>query len=305
MHFVVRATVGVALLVATPRPANSCSCGIPFQLVPHHGATNVPTNVGIRLHTDQDLSIVSVTLTDMGTGKSVPIELIAPESVEGYRIQPVGQLSPLTTHKVTFGAGESTFTTGQRLDYDAPDAIKVNEIVIEKMDIGSSCYSDSCSLDTARVAYVAYDTPTDDVAAIVLTWTSDSGLWATLAQPPLLTHTLAESLCGPYFPLPKAREAACARVIAYDLAGNAAVSDEICATQTSCGETIIDEDTGICAVNPSCEIVAAPPTSETFFVQTGGCAAASSGNLGSVFGLLLLACATLRGRVRAFRGTKN
>jgi len=82
---------------------------------------------------------------------------------------------------------------------------------------------------------------------------------------------VSTSICDG-FPAFANDETVCARIIAYDLAGNASVSNQTCTVLSSCGEAVVvDEEQGICGPNPGCEIIPQPQAPAPFEIKQDGC----------------------------------
>ena len=246
-----RLTLAVALaLVVDTRRADACSCAYePAQIWPKDGDTGVPLNarITVRLLQTQRLS---VTLED-AEGNVVPLVVPPrpplPDAVENvyFIAAPSAPLRPNTTYRVTARDEYrpdvfATFTTGISEDQTAPSFSGLVSLQPETMTYPLNGCTNSCvvasggHLSRIRVDFAVL--PSDVVFAELRTRGEDG----VVVRMPIGDRNPKElgfygSDCESGSPVLVPGGRYCARMIAYDVAGNASgESVEICADAAIC-----------------------------------------------------------------------
>ncbi len=300
----------VALVVHT-RPADACTCaGITGPVSPEDTATGVPTNTVLFFNSGIE-PVSAVTLT---APAGTPVALMMETHGSLLIAQPMATLAPNTTYTVSTTVPSqvltTTFTTGAGPDTTAPAFPGVMAIAPEFMQFtsvtgptGQGC--SACDVHYAaddrvsRIHFTFPDPPANTVMlGVEIYIPGDSNL---LEQFGLTPAAFADRLldfrgCGPLAPELREGVTYCARVTAYDAAGNAAgTAAEACATPTACAAQL----------DATCEPVdACLPTddntgsgSDQTTTHTGGCA--SSSGAGLLLALLAFASLLRRNRPQA------
>jgi uncharacterized protein (TIGR03382 family) len=282
-------------VVLHERPAEACSCGPAIPIViPKNGSTNVPvnasvavhgfaTNVSIEIHDRTTPQSLTTTVQDHGTWLRVAASY---EANHEYEV--------VVTHGAeTF---RSTFTTGADMDITPPAFTGLRSVAFETMPwpvLQPDGYcSGSCDhvLD-GRVSRIklGFDLPPADTALLVFSQSHEGVVEELVVWGPWTDHVqLTPGVCN-QVPLVREGDAYCARVIAYDLAGNASGEDiEICDEALDCEPAL--KSAATCEPADVCTVVDAS--------SGGGCN--TSGDSGGLAALgALLAWLSSRRRCRA------
>ena len=237
-------------LVADVRPADSCSCAYePAEIWPVHGATGVPLNarITVRLSSTQNLT---VTLRD-GTGATVPLMFpprpALPDWVEVAILvgTPSAALAPNTTYTITAQDQYrpdvvATFTTGTIEDNTPPAFTGIASLEPETMTYPlNGCYDSCVSASDGHLSRMRFDFPAlpADVVFAELRTHGDNDVVVRQPLPASGAKAIGFSggACDQRSPVLVPGGRYCARLIAYDVAGNAAGGDtEVCATAEIC-----------------------------------------------------------------------
>jgi uncharacterized protein (TIGR03382 family) len=304
------ALLGALAVIATAeRRADACSCEPIEDIVPADGAVDVPLNAVIMV---QRWGVARADRIDVvETGTNAVVASATPETTGSVNITTLAPSAPLaanTTYEVVafpasaFPAPLSTFTTGSETDTTAPVFAGLESVVAESMDV-RECTLNSCVSATSfgwfprlrlgftapsDIAYYALETrnqQNQDVTRQLVFASSGAftdpsnvtGIGCELVKPPTM-HP------GDSF---------CARLIAYDQAGNTAGAEvELCAPVAECAASC-DDDNGV----PNDECPAPPEPLDPTVIdpplapKQGGCSSQglpAAGWLAAMAALLLL-----------------
>lgn len=291
------------------RPADACTCpAIAGPVSPRDAATGVPTNAVLFFDTHLQ-SVDAITLTASDTSQ---VTLMLEPSGGMLIARPATTLAPNATYAVsTTVAGQvltTTFTTGTGPDTAAPSFPGVTSLGPEFMQFttatgptGQGCFA--CDTHYAaddrlsRIHFTFPDPPPDTVMlGVEISMQGDSSPLAQfgLAPAAFADRLIGSSGCGPSSPELHDGVTYCARVTAYDAAGNAAGSSaEACATPMACAAQL----DATCEPLEACLPVDSNPgggSDQTMAPQTGGC----SSSPGAALFLVLFAFAPVLRRTR-------
>ena len=286
--------VAVACLPA--RPAEACSCGvIPHVLSPADGATGVPTNAIVVV--DDVLPADGLFVSLQADGASAPLavayELFAAPSAPGLLVARAGELDPMTAYAFSFGIGSEVlttrFTTGLERDATPPPYAGLSAFTPEQQAYPAPALSMCQSSCVEAVDGMVNRLRLQHLPGDGVIWYRLEVRRADAAAPfydvPLTVdevELIRPFECATRAPVLEGDGAYCARLTAYDAAGNAAGGDvEVCHETVTCKARDVD-----CA-----------PVDECVPVDGCGCALRPGTPAGGS-GLLLLALAVLRRRGR-------
>jgi hypothetical protein len=301
---------GVGLLIAgSPERADACSCGPPtVTMSPADAATGVPVNAIVIVGFDYAYD-VSITLRNEATQEVIPVVQERRATTffgNTYFATPTAPLAPNTkyvavAHDPNQPDATATFTTGDISDTTPPAFSGLAAMSLETMTYPIAnandefCVSSCISAPEGHVSriHLEYtDRPMDAVHVALQLRRVDS---EDAAEVPLTASSpryLGFESCRPNAPNLEPGAEYCARVVAYDVAGNVAGLDapEVCTSAQTCEPVLV----GTCEPSTECRAPAPP--------ETSGCATTRSSSL------LLIALAMLlpkRRTRRAFRGTRR
>lgn len=293
MRLLLSATVLGCVLLGSPEAAEACSCGIPLPYTwPQHEARGVPLNTKLYVAYD-DSSSFEITLRELATSEEVALVV---ESSDiwlrtGQRLW-VGSpaaLEPQTEYQLTWQTEwvwvQTTFTTGATMDMTPPSFEGLESIRLETMTYPIDGCRSSCVEDrSGHISRIHLDYTYPEDAVIVILELLDPTTRQPVDQLTMIrdgaSHYLGFETCEVRAPVLDPEGSYCARLTAYDLAGNASGgSVEICESVTRC------------APEGSCEPAA------TCTPESSGCSAGESP--GGLALLLPLGAALLRRRRRA------
>lgn len=293
----------VLALLARSRPADACSCGLnPTPLSPRPAQTAVPTNAVLFF----DTLLASPSGVTISGGVTYTTE-----THHGYVIlRPTSPLAPNTTYTVTGTTAADpwsmTFTTGAGADTTAPTFAGISAIAPEYMQLTPASTGQGCANcavhysadhEVSRIHF-AYPDPSPDTAllGVEIYIPGDSNpLVEYLGTPAQLANRLLDFQgCAPIAPDLNDGVTYCARITAYDAAGNpAGAAAESCAMPTSCAP---DFDQATCSPTFTClpgDNGSDPVTDPPGASHAGGCST-SPGSASAA--LLVLATAASRRR---------
>jgi hypothetical protein len=294
------ASVTLLALAAAARPAAACTCdGAPVVLSPQPAATGVPRNVRLALYYFfPDYGGPALALRELGTGVEIPLTIEA--VLHGSLIvfaQPDELLAAGAEYEIIvppslFHERVTTFTVGDTLDESPPAFAGLAALAAHTYQFPNP---DGCFLgcisggDRLSRLELTYDLPGADTAFLMLEVRHHDDLGPSHLVPfPWGPQEYVEGMdCWPAIPRLEPGETYCARLLAYDAAGNVAGADaEVCAVARSCAN-IPDEH---CIPERGCR-------------REGGCAAApgsraagSGAALVALAGVVLLAARRRSGR---------
>lgn len=297
--------LAIVSLVVHARPAHACSCGIPGSpMSPANGATQVPRNAVLFF----DASLAPVSQIQLA-GPNIVVVPVTTEQHGAFVIaRPASALAANTTYTVSFTQNSnvmtSTFTTGNSSDTTAPGFPGVMGIRPEYMQFdngtgttGQACVACDVHSQGGRISRIHFDFPDPTGDAVVLGVEiyipGDSNLLEEFAVTPanFTDRLLGFRGCGPTAPNLNENVTYCARVVAYDAAGNAAGSaSEACNTPTAC-EAQMDMT---CEPIDACIAPQGGDAGTGTGTHTGGCA--SSSGAGALLALLAFVPALRRRR---------
>ena len=301
--------LALAALVFDARSAEACTCaGYTGPVSPPDAATGVPTNAVLLFDTAlEPVTAVTLTAPD-ATDVTLMMELHGSLLIA----RPMSTLAPSSVYTVSAtvaGTVQTTrFTTGAGADSTAPTFPGVTAIGPELMQFttatgpgGQGCFA--CDVHYAaddRLSRIRFTFPDPPADAVVLgVEIHIQGETSALAEFGLAPGAFADRLigfrgCGPLSPDLQDGVTYCARVTAYDAAGNSAGgAAEACAAPMACAAQL----DGMCEPVDACLPVDPNPGSgsdQATGTQTGGCA--SSSGAGLVLVLLALAPVVRRAR---------
>ena len=287
------------ILLASPPRADACSCGTePPTVSPTPGANAVPTNAIVIVRYQYAFE-PRVELRDVTTGQLVPISVDVRHPASSYFgttvfARPVAPLAAATTYTVSatndgYPTYDTTFTTGSATDVVAPmfDGIEATSLETMQYPIpqldGSQCHSSCIATYVGHISRIRVDhaaVPADAVHVTLQVRTLDG----PYGSETLLAHGyLGYETCGPSAPVLTADADYCARVVVYDVAGNASGLDrEVCTNAVRCAPRGVDERA--CIPSDECVPIATADTE-----GGGGCASTRVTTLGGALPLALLA----------------
>jgi MYXO-CTERM domain-containing protein len=295
---------GVA--VATEREGRACTCEVLSPIVsPREGASDVPRNA-VVIATFQYANQPVLELVDVTTGQ--PVDL-------GWTVHPsdrIGSFTVFARPAQLLAAGATyeilaapqadyrewrwRFTVGDSIDTTPPSFAGLRGAAFETMRYGSGCTS-SCI--AARDGYVSrirldYDGAPSDAAYLELELRTLDG--QSLARMPVPgVEVLGSHICEPRSPVLEPGTWYCARMIAYDVAGQPAGGTELfCGEAVSCAPAL--KEVGIfCEPSDLCEEAESPPPG---LAPSAGCATGTDPRTPWLFALLGAAIAVVHRRSR-------
>lgn len=286
-----RRTLLTLFVLASPEPADACSCSPNvYALSPPAGATDVPTNAIVIASYD---SHADVELREVG-GAIVPlaIERFGSGVTTGRWLfgRPASPLAPSTEYELAVTVFDTTttrFTTGTQPD-TTPSTASLAEFRPEVMAYPTTdggCINTCIEADSRGLVTRMHVDAASDAALVALDVLESDG--ATVVERLALRdrgpHTVGFSLCNLRAPSLAPDAMYCARLTAYDVAGNAATSDVVCSATVTCASKADPELA--CTPTRVCEIDEPDPLSPVG--ESKGCASTSGGPWWLVLGLLL------------------
>jgi hypothetical protein len=276
-----RALVLVVLpLLLEARPAEACSCASePPVTSPANGAAGVPRNANIlvrdaagtvELREAETDAVVAMTATRRGsTYVGVPDAPLAANTT--YRL----------TLEGTFGTSSTTtFSTSDAMDLEPPAFAGLTSLSPETMTYPiSSCYNSCVEAGgghISRLHLALSDIPAD--AVLLTLQLSQAGVtgWREITLDRERPDYLGFTTCESRAPVLDPEGEYCARVIAYDIAGNRAGDDvEVCTATKRCAPKGFEGADNDCTPSTACE-------------SEGGCQATRSPSWLALAGLALL-----------------
>jgi hypothetical protein len=272
-----------------------CECGLPIAPIsPANAATDVPVNAVV--YYDTSLMDVQLAVHVAASDADVPVQIARHGT---YLVAtPTAPLAAGTTYAVLAGTQRTTFTTGSASDITPPAFAGITSLAPETMaepeqNDGSACVNCSVEYMNGQVSRLrlGYDDPPADAVLLVAS-VYPAGDPASAHEIALTRFAWADRMlgftqCGPLSPQLAADTMYCARITAYDAAGNAAgAGAESCDAAVAC-TPMLDSS---CAPADAC-IPQPPPQGHT---PAAGCTTTSpSGWL-----LALLALVSRRARRR-------
>jgi hypothetical protein len=262
--------LATVIAIARPTPGHACTCiiGGP-EISPVDRATNVPRNAIVIVEYAGASHQETIELTVAGTAELLPIQVVVrrPNDFSGVTAfgTPASLLAPNTTYMVkaidTFQTVTTTFTTGDEIDTEPPvftGLRAMTPISIPYADASASAHCVAVFDGQVSGMQLDYDAAPADVAHLALEIRDrDHDLVDELTVPTSSPHTLGFKLCAPDSPRFVAGVDYCARLVAYDVAGNrAGDSSEVCETAVTC------------APEPN---LSGPKADERCFGATSGC----------------------------------
>ena len=291
------------------RVAGACTCRGPTTYVsPLDGASDVPLNA-VVFTARPDYRSWPLALVEVDTGAEVPTtphggrrQAGAQVVYEWETLQPASPLLPNTKYKIVFddpstGQTGTSFITGATMDSVAPPAVTPSAVGAKRTSQGACNVGNSCG-GIGDGLNVAFTLAAPDVAWIFLELRRQ-GAADPFALIPVVGVTPGEPWstqlgvydCAPPAPDLVVGETYCARLVSFDVAGNAAPGADVCAQMTAC------------ALSATCDSCAAPVAPDAGLGSHGESAAcAVAGRAGPTPTLLLLglglalACARRRRR---------
>jgi MYXO-CTERM domain-containing protein len=276
-----RLLYGAALLVSlgSPRRADACSCGIGrVTLSPVDNQPQVPVN-GVVIATFDYAGTASIELRNVATQEVVPITQdnrrgddsgFSPLTIIATPMTP---LAPNTAYQITAHADTlttdktTTFTTGTATDTTPPIFAGLVAMSPETMTWpiidpnGIGC-AGSCTnvadghISRVHFAYADPDPDTVYLAVQIRRADSDTYVERTLFNS---AKYIGAEVCGVRAPVLDPGVDYCARVVAYDVAGNIAGADaEVCTAAKICAPA----KQGICEPADACDPLP-PPEGES------------------------------------------
>lgn len=285
--------MGLLALVGWSTPAEACSCQSDQVTFPADGATQVPLNVQPTYVSRSAQFSGELLLRENVSGQAIESasEVFERGRSNSYlqRLGPATSLLPDTRYEFVRRGSDSeiilaTFTTGSVEDLEAPLTPQLTSFVPEVMidlPATNSCvggYLRRSSRFRSDIANLSDDT----VYALLLVESSDSEFWQSDTIPLFAGEdfgVLGVSdtwYCGATPPILDLGSRVCARIVAYDVAGNSSSSEEICEDTVQCAGLVDDVSQ---APIPEC----LPPDTGS----RGGCGIAPSSET-SLFALVLL-----------------
>ncbi len=273
--------VAVALVVDA-RAADACSCAFPEpRISPANGAVDVPIDAKLIVRFAIADSII-VSLRDAsGAGVALTTDIRRPYGLyDGVTVfaTPAAPLAANTTYTVTAHRTDAmetitSFRTGSATDQVPPSFGGITAFAPETMEYpivinGGFCIATCISASDGHLSRIGIDAasvPADVVHLALLLRRADDThveeIPLSLAPP----FDLTSDVCLPHARL-EAGVDYCARVVAYDVAGNrAGFETELCTTSATCQPTATDS--GGCTPADAC-LPIDPPTA----ADSGGCA---------------------------------
>lgn len=282
------------VLVAEPRPADACSCAPSVLAVsPTPNATDVPTNAIVIASYD---SHVEVELREVATNAIVPlaVEHFGSGVTTGRWLfgRPTSPLAPTTEYELAVTVFDTTttrFTTGTQTD-TLPTTASLAQFRPEVMAYPTAdggCINTCIEADQrGLVTRMHVDGMAPDAALLTLDVLEADGVTVVerLALRERGPHTVGFSLCNLRAPSLAPDAMYCARLVAFDAAGNAATSDVVCSATATCASKADPELA--CTPTRTCEPVTEPDDPLAPVGEAKGCAATGGGPWW--LGLLLL-----------------
>lgn len=300
-----RAWLCIAALVMLRAPAaDACGCVYPYATVlPVDGTQDAPVNTAIAIvRTDWTRVPITIEVHDVSTAASLPVDVVD----HGTWLRVNATYEPNHDYEVVVSGFEvplrSTFRTGSDVDTTPPVFAGLSSVAFELMKWpvmqpdGTGCTGD-CFIGAdgflPRVIMEFAD-PSPDMQLLVYEQVHD-GIHEEIVAgfPWKIRHRLASDgggeACSP-LPILKRETTYCARLIAYDMAGNTAgEAVEQCGEPVECRGQLAR--TGDCLPSHEC-LPPEPPLVVT--TESSGCQA--GGGRGWALLLLML----LRRRRRAY-----
>jgi MYXO-CTERM domain-containing protein len=295
----------VLAALAAPR-AEACSCAESvFILAPRADQTDVPLNAVVVVESMQGpFAEIPVALrAEAGEPVAVTIALEDRPSTPGRTliVRPATVLEARTTYVIEVGTVSpliSRFTTGTARDDVPPDVLGLTSFTAETQvypfadETGRQCVSSCVSSGTGHVDRVRFDyLPTAELAwvRLELRRASEPEPFDHVTLDPSASFLQSFS-CEPRAPVFEPEGDVCARLVAFDSAGNAAGGDV-----ELCGETVTCRPIAECEPGSNCDPIHESP----FAPRRDGCAVTPS--RAPTVPWLLLALALLAVRRRGGR----
>lgn len=283
---------------------------MPPLVVPAEGTTDVPLNARVIVQYEWILD-TEIELRDAMTGEVVPTmqELRPAPGLQRSTvfIAPMAALAANTSYTVVVPAvGNSSittsFTTGDAVDTSPPAFAGLSALSLETMGFpvldedGSYCLSSCIEANDGRISRIRFDYPDPPADAVFV----EMQLYPI--EQPLGVERVPVSASSPRFfgyetcsaraPRLDPDAEYCARLVAYDMAGNTAgESNEICMTALRCEPRAVESSPGL-SCEPSDECVPVLPIDEE--PDSGGCSTSHAAS--GLSGLVVLACMGQRQR---------
>jgi hypothetical protein len=241
-----------AVVAANPQRSEACSCApatFSPSVVPEDGAEGVARNTRLLVFQDGLGAQGEPTLVrnDGDEPEQVALDVTIFERRRAQRIvwlEPEELLEAGATYELRNAEDEvvSTFEVGDSLDDEAPAVPVISELEVARLHPAQgTCEEAQCWLDSPfRRVTVGFEEPGDDVVLAMVE------LYAEGAEEPALrapvswdastggTRIMTE-MCASYLPpMYGEGQTLCARLVAYDAAGNAAASGEVCREAREC-----------------------------------------------------------------------
>lgn len=268
-RFLCLAAPFLALVAATPRQADACSCApeSPF-LSPVDGAIGVPRNAIVAVLVYSGTLPEQLAITEAATGAAVAADVEVIDHVAGYVTRlliarPREPLAAATEYRISISEGgwePGTFVTGDALDQDAPVFAGLSALQADTTayDSGGGCVSSCVEPRDERVQAIelSFPDPGSDVAFMTLALRRE-GDAEPLTVAPIrrlpagFVRTLGFHSCDSVLaPALEPGQVYCGQLTAYDAAGNISASGaEVCSAASECAQRLEDES---CWPNTSC-----------------------------------------------------
>lgn len=290
MRLPLLALAALGLVASELHPAEACECALnDHPLAPADGATAVPTNAAIFYPTvptqvtqialaDPSGAAVAMTVTMHGTF------LIAKPNTP----LAAGTVYRLTT-ETTAGTFHMAFTTGDAADTTPPVFAGITAVHPETVGIvpdtspTGACQACGIAVHDDHVSRMRLEfaSPPDDAVVVAATVLDGATAVAEIGMSPAAWtgRELGFGGCGNAAPALDPGGSYCARVIAYDVAGNVAGGEAMaCAAAATC------KPATVCSIPDDCE-----PMSEPTPGEPGGCSTSPAPGLVLALGSLVIA----------------
>jgi hypothetical protein len=265
MRFLAAAAI-LVVLVATPRPVHACSCSARVALSPADASTDVPLNAIVIAQINWR-SEASIELRDATSNQLVA--LAQEERTHGTIFAvPLEPLAPNTTYTVTLptfhgNAEVSSFTTGESVDTTPPTFAGVTGLSLETMQwpLENGCYSSCLNIRDGRVSRTRLefaDPPPDAVHVALQLYRPGEGIIDEVPVSGGDPRLFGFEICDTISPALVPDMEYCARVVAYDVAGNiAGLGAELCEVARACEPRAKSSD--CCSPVDECSSTPPPP----------------------------------------------
>jgi uncharacterized protein (TIGR03382 family) len=247
MRLLAAAAVCFMLSTAAPRPASACSCDAAPEepiVIPPDGSSGVPDTPLLAVRLTRALPGTAFSLRDLSAAEDVPIDVrtwIQSHGVFTWFVATANQpLDPGDYAVHIDGASVSTFSVSATGDDQPPTAPEITRFDPWAFPAppGEQCQSGVCwerphQLDQL---WLAHEPAADEVSLVLLELyrDGDDTPFQDLPLDGSGTILLGSSTCDDADVELEIGIDYCARLIAYDAAGNAASSERICAAAQSC-----------------------------------------------------------------------